>query len=341
MSCTSPLKAFILGKNSKTGKNILKVVPRDTQYIVKDKAGFHYIKEPFEGEVKENKLYKVFTESIELPCGKCKSCQLAHARRWALRMMLELKSHDEKQSWFITLTYDNEHIEECCQGEAGVYSLNMKHVQDFMKRLRKDFDNKLVFFACGEYGPASLRPHYHMVIYDLPLNDLLFRSKSKTGSPILESHYLARKWGKGFVTVQPICIEACAYVARYVTKKYGKTQQQKYKMIYDYGLEPEFQTMSRRPGLSSDYFDSRAPDIYRTDTIYLNGEKFKPPRYFDSKYEVLYPEEMEKIRENRKEIAKWTQNMMLLQTDKGIEDIYIDRDRKLNKQIKALKRSQI
>ena len=31
---------------------------------------------------------------------------------------------------------------------------------------------KIKYFVCGEYGTKNYRPHYHMLIYGLPLNDL-------------------------------------------------------------------------------------------------------------------------------------------------------------------------
>ena len=46
---------------------------------------------------------------------------------------------------FVTLTYDDDHLPE-------YNSLNYKHFQDFMKRLRKSH-NGVRFYMCGEYGP--------------------------------------------------------------------------------------------------------------------------------------------------------------------------------------------
>ena len=54
---------------------------------------------------------------------------------------------------FVTLTYDDDHLPE-------YNSLNYKHFQDFMKRLRKSH-NGVRFYMCGEYGEDFSRPHYH------------------------------------------------------------------------------------------------------------------------------------------------------------------------------------
>ena len=48
---------------------------------------------------------------------------------------------------FVTLTYDDDHLPE-------YNSLNYKHFQDFMKRLRKSH-NGVRFYMCGEYDKSS------------------------------------------------------------------------------------------------------------------------------------------------------------------------------------------
>ncbi len=47
-------------------------------------------------------------------------------------------------------------------------------MQLFIKRLRKYFNNnKIKYFYCGEYGTQTLRPHYHMIVYNAPFDDLV------------------------------------------------------------------------------------------------------------------------------------------------------------------------
>lgn len=65
---------------------------------------------------------------IQLPCGQCIGCRLAHSRDWATRCVHEAHMHD--YNCFITLTYSPEHLPE-----GG--TLVRKHFTDFMKRLRK------------------------------------------------------------------------------------------------------------------------------------------------------------------------------------------------------------
>lgn len=92
--------------------------------------------------------------------------------------MLELQYHDS--SYFVTLTYDDLHVPKSYYpdpetGEAHTsFTLCKRDFQLWMKRLRKKFsDDKIRFFACGEYGGQTKRPHYHVIVFGLHLNDLV------------------------------------------------------------------------------------------------------------------------------------------------------------------------
>ena len=70
---------------------------------------------------------------LSLPCGRCVGCRLERSRQWAVRCMHEASMHMFNS--FVTLTYDD-HLPE-------YNSLNYKHFQDFMKRLRKSHNGVL------------------------------------------------------------------------------------------------------------------------------------------------------------------------------------------------------
>lgn len=112
---------------------------------------------------------------FEVPCRKCINCQLKHSREWTIRNKLELDSYNEN-ALFITLTYDNDGI---VYSDSGIATLNYKDIQKFFKRLRKKFDKKeLRFYLAQEYGSLSLRPHYHIILYGLSLEDLKIDNES-------------------------------------------------------------------------------------------------------------------------------------------------------------------
>lgn len=104
---------------------------------------------------------KADPRAIAIPCGHCIGCRLDQSRQWADRMMLELE-HTGK-AIFLTLTYDNDHVPLSVDDDTGEFSwftLNKRDLQLFFKRLRKKFSDKEVrYYAVGEYGSNTLRPH--------------------------------------------------------------------------------------------------------------------------------------------------------------------------------------
>ena len=109
---------------------------------------------------------------LKIPCGQCVGCRLEYSRQWAVRCCHESSLHI--YNCFITLTYDPEHLPD-----DG--SLDIKHFQKFMKRLRdKLHPLRIRFFHCGEYGDKTRRPHYHALIfgYSFPDRKILKKSKS-------------------------------------------------------------------------------------------------------------------------------------------------------------------
>ena len=88
----------------------------------------------------------VSNNSLSLPCGKCMGCRLERSRQWAIRIMHEASLYAD--NCFVTLTYDEEHLSKMCPNG----SLVRKHVQDFLKRLRRRFDNSRIrYYYCVVY----------------------------------------------------------------------------------------------------------------------------------------------------------------------------------------------
>lgn len=256
---------------------------------------------PWTDEIENQFLCDNFGEKsnwVKIPCGKCAGCRMDYAKSWADRMMMELPYHEE--SYFVTLTYDNEHLPIVENSDGAFHATLVKsHVSEFMKRLRsalayKDLP-KVRFFACGEYGGQTFRPHYHLIIFGLHLDDLLPNGKNPLGDQYFESKFLDLIWDKGFVSVGSVTYESCAYVGRYVTKKIGDN-----KLDYDeLGIEPEFTLMSRKPGIGYQYYVDH-PEIYDTDEVHLKTEKkgvsFRPPRYFDKQMERDDPNKLKGVK---------------------------------------------
>ena len=45
-----------------------------------------------------------------IPCGHCIACRINKSSEWATRMMMEVKTQPENSCWFVTLTYDDDHL---------------------------------------------------------------------------------------------------------------------------------------------------------------------------------------------------------------------------------------
>lgn len=233
---------------------------------------------------------------VQVPCGRCMGCRLEYARQWAMRCVHEASLHDE--NCFITLTYDRDHVP--VDG-----SLKVRDFQLFMKRLRKAFpDKRIRFFHCGEYGELNGRPHYHAILFGFNFDDWVFVKKSY-GVDIYTSPTLEKIWQKGFVTVGTVTFESASYVARYITKKVkGEDAEEHYRRLdsttgESWSIHPEYTTMSRRPGIASDWFSLYGSDVYPKDFTSIRGKLLKPPKFYDRLLEKTHLEMYEEVKEKR------------------------------------------
>lgn len=97
---------------------------------------------------------------------------------------------------FVTLTYDDSFL----KFDNGIPVLSRRDVQLYHKRLRKKIDKKLNYFLVGEYGPTTLRPHYHAIYFGL---DLTY------------SDAIGASWQNGYHSVSLISDGRISYVAKY------------------------------------------------------------------------------------------------------------------------------
>ncbi len=112
---------------------------------------------------------------------------------------------------------------------------------------------------------------------------------------------LSKLWGKGFVTIGDLTFKSAAYVARYITKKItGPDADDYYK-----GRKPEYNTMSRRPGIGHAWYEKYKDEVYPEDLLIIQGGiKTKPPKYYDKLYTLTNPQESENIKIKRATKAK-------------------------------------
>ena len=279
-----------------------------------------------DGKVTFNKPFP-YAKGFNLPCGQCVGCRLNYSRQWAIRLVHENQMHEN--SCFITLTFNPEELNK----RSNPTSLNVRDYQLFMKRLRKKHPNKKIrFFHCGEYGEKNLRPHYHALIFNHDFSDRkLFKEQNKV--KLYTSKELEELWPYGFSTIGDVTFQSAAYVARYIMKKQkGENAQEHYNKIDPLTgevttIEPEYCTMSRKPGIGYDWFKKYKSDVYPRDVCIINNHEVKPPRYYDT---LLSEDELIEVKQQRQ---------------KQMDEPYIGYDERLDRlwvqeevKIQALKR---
>ncbi len=226
------------------------------------------------------KRSKIAGAEMEVACGQCLGCRLDHSRMWAIRIVHEAQMHDD--NCFITLTYDEEH----CPRDG---SLNKKHFQKFMKRLRKKFkDTRIRYYHCGEYGEKLGRPHYHACIFGLDFQDKQLLGE-QNGNKLYTSEMLDQTWKLGFTTTGALTFESAAYCARYITKKINGKNADDHYLRWDengeaYWLNPEYCTMSRKPGIGATWYEDYKTDLWPSDEVPVPGSGVykKVPRYYET-----------------------------------------------------------
>ena len=224
---------------------------------------------------------------VTLPCGQCIGCRLERSRQWAIRCVHESQLHE--QNCFITLTFNQANL-----NSEG--SLVKADFQNFMKRLRRWAEpDKIRYFHCGEYGEISQRPHHHAILFgiDFPDKQLL---QSERDVSLYTSPALDALWGLGLASIGEVTFESSAYVARYCTKKItGSAAEKAYR-----DRIPPYNTMSRKPGIASRWYDKYQRDVFPADNVVIRPDVIcTPPKFYDKLLEQTEPKEYKKIKSRR------------------------------------------
>ena len=194
------------------------------------------------------------TEAYRLPCGGCLACRANKARDWAIRCQLELKDHNE--ACWVTLTYSDDMLP---------LTLQKPDLSAWLKRLRARHQQSrsIRFFASGEYGERTQRPHYHAILFGL------------SDDPSIQD-----TWQHGHVQVDELTPASIAYVAGYTSKKIGWKLEPRERSDPEtgecYTWQPPFIHMSRRPGIASSVRDNWLS--WRKTAIY-NGRSVPVPQF--------------------------------------------------------------
>jgi len=212
-------------------------------------------------------------EHIPFPCGKCPPCKKRRTSGWSFRLVKE--GERSKSALFITLTYDTEFVPITTN---GYMTLDLTDLQKFFKRLRKLTNEKLKYYAVGEYGSTKKRPHYHIILFNA------------------NPEHINRAWTLnnkhiGAYHIGNVSHASIGYTLKYMSKK------SQIPMHQNDDRKKEFSVMSK--GLGSNYITDAMIKWHKNNLeqrMYVpieDGKKIAMPRYYKDK--MYNEEEKDKI----------------------------------------------
>lgn len=197
---------------------------------------------------------------------------------WTHRIMLESLEHSHAS--FLTLTYADQNLVRVPGKDLA--TLSPEHLRNWLKRLRfKLQPQKIRFYAVGEYGDQSQRPHYHAVIFGLPpcSYGMTRKLKHSVGKSCCSTCDLVRDtWMLGNIYVGEVNLQTAQYVAGYTVKKMTCADDLRLE-----GRYPEFARMSLKPGIGAGMMHEVASALLEHDdqledvpTVLRHGMKQMP-----------------------------------------------------------------
>lgn len=252
-----------------------------------------------------------------VPCGKCYSCRLNKRMEWTFRISKEL--FVSISAYFVTLTYSDENLHYRVDKTTGemLPVLRKADLQSFIKRLR--YYSSFRYFAVGEYGEQTMRPHYHILMFNL------------SRKAALKIEFV---WNVGNVHIGRVETGSIHYMTKDMMKPKTKTEVM--------GI-PGFRIMSTKPGIGAHelIMDSMLNNKLDNDfKVFLNGYKLNMPRYYRDKiFSIKQKEEHieEMIRQSDDEFYEYLEKCRR----KGIDNpfVYMNENRQdlLRQEEKQLK----
>lgn len=309
--------------------------------------------------------FRVITDFVTVGCGVCMECKLKRAKDRTSRMLMETITNGIDDCYFITLTYSpaflpyNHYVDEVTGEYISVPTLCRKDVQDFIKRLRKKISGSkkcpIRYVSAGEYGELGARPHYHLIIWNLKLDDLVLADDlSETGEAQFTSAFIEDVWSKevegerrliGRVRLSKGTAGNMAYTARYVQdKQYGSDS-----IYYEKGIEPPFINQSQGIGKEFMLTPDNRDRLLNFGEIHVSignePQVLTPDRYFREKikaageataayFDAYFEEKNDKF----VFLSDVSMQNQLSATDKTYTQYQQSKAHALSERVKALKR---
>lgn len=292
---------------------------------------------------------------IEVPCGKCIFCCSANSRDWQNRLKKEFNheyvsyfitlTYDEENLPYLPLSYALSDITinkkyKCLRPKDynlllynqhntnystdDVPSLCPRDICNFIKRLRQNLirinenfsrNIKIKYYAIGEYGPTTFRPHYHCIIgfrydnlrcshYEFMRNLVLSKRHGQNFNRFCSlreyvTYCVEKSWQQGFIKVDPLNDERIQYVTKYLFKFTDKNlieHFEKYK-----GLIRPFKRSSN--GIGESFVITNKRLLYNQNKLVINNVPNRLPRYMRNKLIEYLTEEETNIYKQRYQLT--------------------------------------
>lgn len=288
---------------------------------------------------------------LTVPCGRCVNCFNNRRADWTIRMLEELKVCNTAK--FVTITYNDQNLiwtdpfsEIDVRGryfEGALATLSKDELKAYLKRLKTKVDRiyerkgddsveravrlPVKYYFVGEYGPKSLRPHYHGIIFNLPKNSdniLIDTWSIGTGKYVMNAVKgipLEKKEPLGFLHIGKVTQASIHYVTKYIldalldTNVFSDLKDSK----GDWIVEKPFSLMSK--GLGASYVEKNKSyhSVREVPYYTLPGNiKKRIPRYFRDK--MFNEKQKERFKEeSEKEMVKKEEKLREHNTNEHIE----------------------
>lgn len=238
------------------------------------------------------------SRNASIPCGKCYACLSNRKTQWVFRLQVEVDN--SITSWFITLSQDDEHLQD----------VNKPVMQLFFRYLRRK-GHVFKYYAIGEYGSHTHRPHYHAAIF----------LKSDTAVKLQDD--IVTTWRRGFVKISPLNLARINYVLHYHIRP-KEVNGKKTFALFSKGLGAQMFNNQKL----LDNIKQRGTQDYQLHN--RAGSITYIPRYYRKKYNMKSPEGI--IIRNMVQVINELGERR--DYDKSLASVYQDKLKRVNNQEK-------
>ena len=247
--------------------------------------------------------------NVLVPCGKCVGCLAKKRDDWSFRLQVEHRHSD--LTILFTLTYNDKNVPvklitasapsvtddvvrfgSLQNSNDYVKIVHKRDIQTFIKRFR--FNNpfwNVRYFITAEYGPTTLRPHYHGLFFIKKSETYFGKDKNSSSGKkkvykrltiesvgrAIESAWCLNNSPIGFVSYRSPTSLEIGYTCKYVTKEMETSTP-----------TDTWQVMSKKPYLGYQFVNTATFNQIRSEyherngyLVIPKGKSYKPlPRIY-------------------------------------------------------------